>query len=97
MTDTRDSFDKIANDLREWANLLPGSMLGDDLNRAADRLTALQAGAGDGDRMDFLESLAVADIDEKAITRLVIFNLWRGTTYDDLRTAIDNAQASEGK
>jgi len=62
-----------------------------------ERQAALQAGAGDGDRMDFLESLAVADIDEKAITRLVIFNLWRGTTYDDLRTAIDNAQATEGK
>ena len=62
-----------------------------------ERQADLQSGAGDGDRMDFLESLAVADIDEKAITRLVIFNLWRGTTYDDLRTAIDNAQATEGK
>jgi len=58
-------------------------------------LTALQAGAGDGDRMDFLESLAVADIDEKAITRLAIFNLWRGTTYDNLRAAIDAAILAE--
>ena len=62
-----------------------------------ERKAALQAGAGDGARLDFLESLAVADIDEKEITRLMIFNLWRGTTYDDLRTAIDNAQATEGE
>ena len=98
MTDTRDSFEKIIAEMQEiYKESLWMYQLHHRIEKWADRLTALQSGAGDGDRMDFLESLAVADIDEKAITRLVIFNLWRGTTYDDLRTAIDNAQATEGK
>jgi len=101
MTDTRDSFEKIAQELREraeTADMVLGRVGQYELKAYAGRIAALQAGAGDDTaRIDYLESLAVADIDEKAITRLLIFNLWRGTTYDDLRTAIDNAQATEGK
>ena len=64
-------------------------------NAARAWLAANVHDSGDGDRLDFLESLAVADIDEQAITRLAIFNLWRGTTYDNLRAAIDAAILAE--
>jgi len=68
--------------------------IGIAIDEAIAHLTKLAANvhdSGDGERLDFLESLAVADIDEQAITRLAIFNLWRGTTYDNLRAAIDAA------
>jgi hypothetical protein len=102
MTDTRDSFEKWCISTGCTTASMEKFQYGEDLYVFPQMQAkweawqaALQAGAVDGARMDFLESLAVADIDEKAITRLVIFNLWRGTTYDDLRTAIDNAQATE--
>ena len=51
MTDTRDSFEKVAEEIRKEANFRL-NMQGDtkhsrDMLSWADRLTALQAGAGD--------------------------------------------------
>ena len=48
MTDTRDSFEKVIAEMRERvSSIVGGYVILDEISTWADRLTALQAGAGD--------------------------------------------------
>lgn len=113
MTDTRDSFEKIAQELREraeTADMVLGRVGQYELKAYAGRIAALQAGAGDDTaRIDYLETLrgdvitGTSDDQELVGHDWVIYGQFytvrEALDYGMMKRqeAIDNAQDTERK
>ena len=102
MTDTRDSFEKIAQELREraeTADMVLGRVGQYELKAYAGRIAALQSGAGDADRLNWLanggwEVMQDPDMWPPNLNFREVIDHGRVVVCLD---AIGHAQATEGK